>query len=571
MTPLAGERISLARSAARRWLAALGSFASSEVGGRAKWMAAALLGLLLAINGLNVVNSYVGRDFMTAIEARSISAFIAKGLLYIGVFAASTLAAVLYAFAEQRLGLLWREWLTRFLMRRYLQGDTYFWLREHPELSNPDQRIADDVRTFTASTLSLGLIVLNTTFTILAFSGVLWMISPQLFIAAVLYAAGGSAVTILFGRPLIGLNYDQSDREASLRSELVQLRENAESVATVRGENHVAGRLAQRVTDLVANTRRIIAVNRNLGFFTTGYSYLIQIIPVLIVAPLFIRGKAEFGVITQSSMAFAHVVGAFSLIITQFQQISSYAVVLARLEGLVETVDQVESKSAGGIAYDDTGAGVAWERVTLRSPDMKTPLIDTLSVSVSPGTRVLVTGEREACPNALFRATAGLWGDGEGRIVRPPPDAILFVPERPYLPMGTLREALAANGNGAPLGDARIHEVLRELGSEALIRRAGGLDVERDWNDAFALGELQTLSFARVLLAAPRFAVLDRPTTLLGAEVGLRALDLLAAKSITVITFGADGALAARHDARLELTATGAWTWRPIERKEATA
>jgi putative ATP-binding cassette transporter len=239
---LAADRISLDRTSARRWLAAVGSFASSEVGGRARWMTAALLGLLVAINGLNVVNSYVGRDFMTAIEARSMSAFVAKGLLYIGVFAASTFAAVLYTFVEQRLGLLWREWLTRRLMADYLRGDTYLWLREHPDLSNPDQRIADDVRTFTASTLSLALIVLNTTFTILAFSGVLWTISPKLFIAAVLYAAGGSAVTILFGRPLIGLNYDQSDREASLRSELVSLRENAESVATVRGESHVAGR-----------------------------------------------------------------------------------------------------------------------------------------------------------------------------------------------------------------------------------------------------------------------------------------------------------------------------------------
>jgi vitamin B12/bleomycin/antimicrobial peptide transport system ATP-binding/permease protein len=563
----AGERTVPVRDAWRRWRNAVGTFVSSDAGGPAKWMSAALLVLLLAINGLNVVNSYVGRDFFTAIEARSLSAFVTKGLLYIGVFLASTAAAVLYSFTEQRLGLHWREWLTRRLIGRYLRADTYYWLREHPELSNPDQRIADDVRVFTASTLSLALILLNTTFTILAFSGVLWTISPELFIAAVVYAAAGSAVTILFGRPLIGLNYDQSDREATLRAELVHLRESGESVALQHLEDHVAARLARRVTELVANSRRIIAVNRNVGFFTTSYNYMIQIIPVLIVAPLFIRGKVEFGVITQSSMAFAHVVGAFSVVISQFQQISSYAVVMRRLTGLSATFEEVASQNACGIVYDDTGTGLAWERVTLRDPGEKEPLVDALSGSVPPGTRLLVTAKRDACPAALFRATAGVWRGGEGRIVRPPPDAILFLPERPYVAVGTLRAALAANGGEPALDDARIQAVLGELGADSLLRRAGGLDVERDWDDVLSLGEQQTLALARVLLAAPRFVVLDRPTTLLGPEAGGRALDLLAARSITAITFAADGSLAERHDTRLEIGDHGTWTLRPIERK----
>src|SRR5262252_7268340 len=283
---------------------------------------------------------------MTAIEERNMRGFVTKALLYIGVFAASTVAAVVYRFTEERLGLLWREWLTRRLVALYLDNGTYYWIRENAEVPNPDQRIADDVRTFTASTLSLALVMLNNTFTIIAFSGVMWSISARLFVTAVLYAALGSALTVLFGRPLIWLNYSQADREASFRADLVHLREHAESVEVLRREDRLGDRLQRRLGQLVGNMKRIIAVNRNLGFFTTGYNYLIQIIPVLIVAPLFIRGTAEFGVITQSSMAFAHVVGAFSLIITQFQQISSYAVVMARLGGLLETVEQVASKSA---------------------------------------------------------------------------------------------------------------------------------------------------------------------------------------------------------------------------------
>jgi putative ATP-binding cassette transporter len=401
------SRIPLDRLSWARWDRAIRDFAGSEVGGRARLLFGALLGLLLAINGLNVVNSYVGRDFMTAIERQSMSGFIGMGLLYIGVFAVSTLVAVIYRFSEERLGLLWRHWLTRRLVERYLDGATYYRLRERDELANPDQRIADDVRTFTATTLSLALVLLNTTFTILAFSGVMWSISPLLFLVAVAYAALGSGLTIAFGRPLIWLNYNQSDREASLRSELVHLRENAESVAFLRREGRLRARLLGSVDDLVANMKRIIGVNRNLGFFTTGYNYLIQVIPILIVAPLFIRGQAEFGVISQSSMAFSHLIGAFSLIITQSQPISGYAVVLARLSALGEGTERLRA-TATRIEIDESGEELAYQQLSLRAPDEGRVLVANLNARLAAGTRTLVTGDGEASI-ALFRATAGLW------------------------------------------------------------------------------------------------------------------------------------------------------------------
>jgi putative ATP-binding cassette transporter len=174
------------------------------------------------------------------------SRFTSMAMLYVGVFAASTIAAVIYRFTEERLALLWREWLTRFLMGRYLRNGTYYWLRDDSDLANPDQRIADDVRAFTATTLSLTLVLLNTTFTILAFAGVMWSISPPLSATAVAYAALGSGLTVLFGRPLIRLNYNQADREASLRADLVHLRENAESVAVLVAIDGAAIALASR-------------------------------------------------------------------------------------------------------------------------------------------------------------------------------------------------------------------------------------------------------------------------------------------------------------------------------------
>jgi putative ATP-binding cassette transporter len=547
------------------------AFAASEVGGRAKTLTAVLLLLLVTINGLNVINSYVGRDFMTAIESRSMPAFLGKALLYVGVFALSTVTAVIYRFAEERLGLLWRGWLTRRLVGDYLTNRNYYWLREDSELTNPDQRIADDVRAFTATTLSLALILLNGTFAIVAFSGVMWSISPMLFGTAVAYALLGSGLTLVFGRPLLGLNYQQADREASLRAELVYLRDNAQTVAISRREERLGARLLGRVDDLVANTKRIIAVNRNLGFFTTGYNYLIQIIPLLIVAPLFIRGEAEFGVISQSSMAFSHLLGAFSLVVTQFQQISSYAVVLARLSALIESVERVAERQASGIQLDDGGAELAWEQLTVRSPQDGSTLVEGLSLTVPPGVRTLVSGPNEAARNALFRATAGLWSAGTGRVVRPPPGSILFLPERPYVPPGTLRQALLESAREHEVPDADLLAALRALGVQNLVARAGGLDVERDWDDQLSIDEQQLLSLARVLLAAPRFAVLDRPALVLGPERAAHALALLASASITTVTFASDPALADQQDARLELFDDGRWTWTPLRAESRSA
>jgi putative ATP-binding cassette transporter len=333
--------VSLDRTTCRRLVRAVREFARSDVRGRAAAFAVALLVLMVSVNGLNVINSYVGRDFMTAIEQRSSSEFAAKALLYAGVFALSTLVAVLVRFSEERLALLWREWLTRRLVGAYFAGGLYQRLTEVNGVENPDQRIVDDVRGFTATTISFVLMLLNASFTIVAFSGVLWTISSLLFGVAVVYALVGSLLTVAFGRPLVGLNYVQFDREAELRAGLVRVREHAESIALTGQEGMLRAHALRRLTALVGNMKRIIAVNRNVSFFTTGYGYAIQLIPALIVGPLFIRGEVEFGVIPQSAMAFSHLLGAFSLVVTQFGSISSYAAVLARLSAFVDAAERI--------------------------------------------------------------------------------------------------------------------------------------------------------------------------------------------------------------------------------------
>ena len=318
-------------------------FLGSPVGGKAKWLAASLLFLMLSINGMNVVNSYVGRYFMSSIEKKDTSAFVFYAWMYVGVFAGSTLVAALFRFAEERLGLLWRDYLTRRIVGAYIGHQMYLHFEHSGNITNPDQRITEDVRQLTTTTLSFVLMIINGTLTAISFSGVLWSISPKLFVIAVLYAIAGSVLTIWLGRPLIRLNYQQSDFEANFRSELIRVRENAEEIARTGAEAGIREKLMGRIEALVENLKRIIRVNRNLNFFTGGYNYMIQLIPILLVAPLFMRHGVEFGVIGQASMAFAALLGAFSLVISQFQAISSYAAVVTRLR---EFTDAYETESA---------------------------------------------------------------------------------------------------------------------------------------------------------------------------------------------------------------------------------
>ncbi len=325
----------------RRLMGAIANFLRSPVGGKARWMLATLLCLMVGINTMNVANSYVGRYFMSAIESRNHDDFIRFAWLYLAVFGGSTLIGVWFRFTEERLGLLWRDWLTRRTTSIYIERRLYLAQEGEESLSNPDQRMTEDVRQLTTSTLSFVLMMLNAILTVFSFSGVLWTISPMLFLIALFYALAGSALTIWLGRPLIRLNYQQSDFEADFRSELIKLRDGIGSQGT--GEEMLKDRINGRIDQLVCNLKRIIGVNRNLGFFTSGYNYLIQLIPVLVVAPMFISREVEFGVIGQSAMAFATLLGAFSLVITQFQAISSYASVVARLEEFVKYAERSDA------------------------------------------------------------------------------------------------------------------------------------------------------------------------------------------------------------------------------------
>lgn len=561
----ASDESRLSRQTWRHFVNAIRNLLTSEVRGKAIFLCVALLLIFLAINALNVVNSYVGRDFMTAIESRDRAGFARYALLYVLVFGASTVTAVLASFTQDLLGLLWRDWLTRRVVNIYLADRSFVRLQMPGGLQNPDQRISEDIRTFVTMTLSVSLMLLNGSITVVAFSSVLWSISRVLFLVGLFYAAVGSVVTIFLGRRLVPLNYAQADREADFRAQLIHVRENAESIALLHREPRLLRRLIHQVGALIANQRRIITVTRNVGFFTTGYNYMIQIIPALIVAPMFMRGDVQFGAVTQAAMAFSTLLGAFSLVVTQFQTITSYAAVMARLNVLVDAL--TPDAAAEGITIVEDGERLAWEHLTLRAPRDGRVLVRDLTVDTPRGIRLLVRGQDNAARVALVHATADIFHTGEGRIIRPPLGHLAFLPERPYLPPGTLRQVLVGELDGGHVGDDELLRVIGQLNAQGVLERAGGLDHEEDWSEALSLREQELLAIARVIVSRPTFVVLNNPGRTLDQEHIALALKALCGCNVTCITFtGVDEEddHMAEHDALLELAVDGRWSWTPI-------
>lgn len=558
-----GSVIALVPSVSRQslsWLRrCIGAFLRSDAGVSARWWLAGLLLCLLLINAMNVLNSFVLRDFMSAIQNRDGTRFQALAWVYAAVFGISTVIAVSQRFAEERLGLLWRHWMTRSLTSVYVDGKIYLQWQADKALTNPDQRISEDAGALAFTTLSLALMISNSTIAAISFSGVLWAISPTLFFVAIVYAVIGSGVTALLGKPLVQLNYQQADFEANFRGELVHLRQFGDAIALAGYEERSRARLLDRVDGLVANYRKIISVNRNVGVFTTGYNYLIQLVPILIAAPLFMRGDADFGVVGQSAMAFSTLVTALSLIVTQIQSISAYAAVLRRLgEFSSKAAHAMERRTTGCIGCKSEPDRFVFSDLTLQtSLDDGDVLIRDLDLTIEKGANLLISGPR-AAQHALFRAAAGMPIVGSGEVILPPSDKVASLPESPFLPFGTLRDVLRSQDESATT-DAEIRSVLSQLGLSVAIPANATSDETRNWHDLLTLKEEQLLAVARVILSRPDFALVDHLESSFDQATERRVLRLMKRRGITCISFSSQLPDTACHDQCLELGDDGKW------------
>ena len=531
--------------------------------GRAKQWAllSGLLLLSIMVSGLNVVISFTIRFIDTALVDRNESTFWLFLGVYGGVFVVGTAIVVIYRYCQELLGVYWREWLTKNILQRYLDNRAYYQINADKQIDNPDQRISEDIRSFTRTSLTLLLSILDSVITLVSFIGVLWAISSSLSLVLVGYALFGTVVTVLLGRRLIGLNYTQLQREADFRYGLVHLRDNAESIAFYGGESQELESVGRRFSRAIRNYHLLIGWQRNLDFFTTGHTYFVRILPYLVVAPLYLAGETDFGTISQASIAFSQIFSALTLIISQFELLTAFAAGINRIAAFDETltnfeVGTVKPETTIGATIDSR---LALEDVTLITPNAQQTLVEDLSVAVEPSQSLAIVGESGVGKSSLLRAIAGLWNKGRGNIIRPSSDSMLFLPQKPYMILGTLRQQLLYPHTDSHVGDERLRQVLEEVNLGNLIEKVGGLDVELSWSDVLSLGEQQRLAFARLLLTNPNYAILDEATSALDVQNEKRLYQMLRESDTTVVSVGHRPSLLQYHQQVLQLKGRSQW------------
>lgn len=558
------DRQNLKTTCRQFWLISRAFFAS-ERRRKARGFLISLLLLALAVGGVQVLMSYAGRDFFTAIERKQTDAYWTALAWYLATFTLAVPIGVFYRWVEERLALLWREWMSQHLVKRYFNNRAYFRLRGSEGVDNPDQRISEDVRNFTMTSLSMLLIVLNSLVTLIAFIGVLWMISGTLVVILVTYALAGTAISILIGRKLVRLYYHQYEQEANFRYGLVRVRDNAESIAFYRGEKREHLDLFRRLAAALGNMRLIIILNRNLGFFTNSYNYLALVLPVLVVAPIFMRGGVEFGVITQTAGAFAQVLAAFSLIITQFGGLSAYLASIQRLGRLWDQLDEDDSEELRIYAEAESVPSAVsrilkLEQLTICTPGHGRVLVKELSFELHDEQSLLVMGPSGSGKSSVLRTIAGLWPGGGGSLERPAFNQLMFLPQRPYMVEGSLREQLLYPYGNQVISDADLGKVLADVNLADIFERVDGdLDCVLDWGNVLSLGEQQRIAFARLFLRMPKFAFLDEATSALDEENQRELYQRIRDSGISFISVGHRTTLVEFHDRILELDRSGTW------------
>ncbi|MBP8980052.1 MAG: ABC transporter ATP-binding protein/permease [Syntrophobacterales bacterium] len=546
-----------------------------------KWQARGVLALLLLLlfgfTILNVVLNFVGRDFMTALAEKNLPEFNRTLLIYLGVFVLATPVSVFYSFIRKKLGVNWRLWLTSHFLSRYFTNRAYYHINDDKVIDNPDQRISQDISSFTVTSLGFLSIIFFSLVQLISFIGILWSISVTLVLVLVAYATLGTVVTMFFGKRLIHLNFQQLRREADFRYGLVHIRDNAESIAFYRGEGREQDQVQGRLREVIGNLRMLIGWERNLEFFTKGYEYLILVLPVVIMAPLYFSGQIKFGVITQAESAFVQVLGALSIIVSQFEQLSNFAAGITRLETFAAAIDKPAVPPAGGVPLLTAAilsreeARIALENVTLQTPNREQVLLKNATAEVPPGGNLLIAGPSGAGKSSVLRAIAGLWNAGEGVIARPPLAEMLFLPQRPYMVLGSLREQLLYPHLDREATEEELRAILERVNLADLPDRVGGFDAVLDWSHLLSLGEQQRLAFARLLLSRPRYAVLDEATSALDAANEEKLYRLLQDAGTTYVSVGHRSSLVKYHDRVLELRGGGKWRLLPAAEFTAAA
>lgn len=548
-----------------------------------------LLGLLIALmvceTQLAVMLIEKTGEMTSALAAKQADRFWSAVQASLVVLAFAVPVYAFYYYMRDAFSNHWRRWLTHRFLDGYLGDRNYYAIGADNNIDNPDQRISEDINTFTGRSTHFLLIFLGSLMQLVAFSAVLWSISHTLVAILAVYALLGTfGALYLFGAPLIRLNFWQIRREADFRFGLMRLRENAESIAFYRGEPQERAQIDHRFDAAFNNYGRLIKKQRSLNLFQRSFSQLTLVLPSMILANGVLSGELEVGRAIQAAGAFAAVLGAVSLIVDNFESLSRFVAGIDRLHALSQVVLKTPAAptpwaepptpatpaAAPIVGVDDPfdpatqietriGDVMEIEALTLYTPHFGRVLVQDLSLRLEPGDALLITGPSGCGKSSLLRAIAGLWRTGRGTVQHPPLEEMFFLPQRPYMQTGTLRSQIIYPSKDTELTDEQLLQLLQEVQLESLAERVGGLDASHDWEKQLSIGEQQRLAFARVLAKAPSIVILDEATSALDSANEAALYEHLRASGTTLISIAHRPAVLKHHTHVLELKGEGAW------------
>jgi putative ATP-binding cassette transporter len=540
-----------------------------------RWMARGLLAVVVGLNLGQVYLSVLFNDwngrFYDSLQQKDLPRFWHE-LLIFSILAFSFIVVGVYQYyLRQMLIVRWRRWLTERYLVNWLADRVYYRMElARRGTDNPDQRIQEDLGNFSAQTLGLGLDAMSSVVTLCSFFLILWNLSGPLSFTlggmrisipgymlwvAILYAGVGSVLTQRIGHRLSGRYFDQQKFEADFRFSLVRLRENAEGVALYRGEADERERLSERFGRVLGNWYAIMRLNKRLLWFTTFYGQLAVIFPILVAAPRYFSGAITMGTLFQISNAFGQVQTALSWFISAYTDIANWRASVDRLTSFDRAIAEAAENGRGGIELDPgQGPDFNLENVSLRLPGGK-PLISAANAKIVAGEHLLISGRSGSGKSTLIRAIAGIWPYGVGKILIPRLARMLFLPQRPYVPIGSLRHAVTFPASPGSFSDP---EIVAALTACALGDRALSLDEEDHWDRRLSPGEQQRLALARALLQKPDWLFLDEATSALDPELEAELYKLLLERlpNTTLVSIAHRTSLEAYHRRRLRFAAT---------------